>query len=92
MTVHFENYRICRVKDTRDETRPDGNFSFAVVGHNEITVTDSGWQLPDQKVLFTTDLCGYDGGGAACEAFIEGYKAALPPRPVTFVNSALGDE
>ncbi len=89
MTVRFENYTIVPVHDQRLE---DGRCSYAVMAHNGITVTDSGgWELPDQKVLFTTELSGYDGGRAECAGFIEGYKAALPILPPTFVNSALGD-
>lgn len=91
MTRRFENYTIVPVRDER--TDGDGNYStYAVMAHNGIVVTDSGgWELPDQKVLFTTDRDCYDGGRAECAGFIEGYKAALPINiPTFFVNSALG--
>ncbi len=89
MTIRFENYTIVPVHDKREDA--DGNYAqYAVMGHNGITVTTcGGWELPDQKVLFTTENGIYDGGRAECAGFIEGYKAALPIRPMTFVNSAL---
>ncbi len=89
MTTRFENYTIVPVHDKR--LTADGNYAqYAVMAHNGITVTDcGGWELPDQKVLFTTERDCYDGGRAECAGFIEGYKAALPILPVTFVNSCL---
>lgn len=86
MTVRFENYTIVPVHDKR---KGDHDYpSYAVMAHNGITITDSGgWELPDQKVLFTTELGGYEGGRAACRGFIEGYEAALPPRPMMFIGS-----
>lgn len=77
---YFDNYTVQPVHDKRTT----GNYcSYAVVAHNGITITDcGGWELPDQKILFTTELDVYDGGRAACDAFIEGYKQGLPMRMV----------
>jgi hypothetical protein len=66
-----------------------GYTKYAVIAHDGIVITDSGgWELPDQKVLFTTERDAFDGGRAECVAFIEGYKSALPVIPPTYVGSS----
>jgi hypothetical protein len=83
--TYFDEYRVVKVND--DRVSLPGNYTpdveYAVIGSNNVTVTDcGGWELPDQKVLFTTEVGPYDGGREACEGFIEGYKCALPQRMV----------
>lgn len=97
MTERFENYTIVPVRDLRETD--DGNYvpevQYAVMAHNGITVTDTGgWELPDQKVLFTSERDAYDGGRAECAGFIEGYKQGLPQRMTNcmVVSGSCADE